>query len=73
MRKQGNPQQGHEAEKAELHRRRMIRLEEGFSALQGLLHELEGSQSGAYGTREMAIAGTHLETAWLWAREAIEE
>ena len=67
------PQQGLEAEKAERRRARRVRLEAGFAALQTLLHELEGTQSGDYGTREMSIAGTHLDTAWLWAREALEE
>jgi hypothetical protein len=73
MRPQGNPQQGPEAEKAERRRARRERLDEAFTTLDALLHELEGTQSGNYSTRDMAIAGTHLETAWLWAREALGE
>lgn len=72
MRPLGNPQQGHEAELAERRRVRQAALEVAFHRLEVTLHELEGTQSGDYGTREMRQAGVHLETAWLWAREAID-
>ena len=72
MRQHGNPQQGIEAERAERRRARRARLDEAFTALEILLHELEGTVSGDYSTREMRIAGDHLDTAWLWAREAAE-
>jgi hypothetical protein len=72
MRSQGNPQQGLEAEKAERKRIRRQKLDDAFTVLEVVMHELEGSVSGDYGTREMAIAGTHLDTAWLWAREALD-
>jgi hypothetical protein len=72
MKLHGNPQQGAEAEKAERRRLRRIRLDEAFTALETLLHELEGTVSGDYSTREMRVAGDHLDTAWLWAREAAE-
>ena len=68
----GNPQQGHEAENAERRRLQRVALDAAFEQLEQILHQMEGTQSGSYGTREMAIAGTHLETAWLWAREAID-
>jgi hypothetical protein len=71
--KPGTPQQGLEIEKAERARARRAKLESAFTALESVMHELEGSVSGSYSTREMQIAGTHLETAWLWAREALEE
>lgn len=73
MRERGGPQQGLEAEKAERRRMRRARLDEAFKGVESLLHELEGSMSGDYGTREMALAGNYLDTALLWAREALEE
>ena len=73
MRQRGGPQQGLEIEKAERRRQRLIRLDTAFEALQSVMHEIEGTVEGAYGSREMAIAGTHVETAWLWAREALED
>jgi len=72
MRSQGNPQQGHEAENAERRRHRRIALDAAFEQLEAIMHQLEGTQSGSYNTREMRQAGVHLETAWLWAREALE-
>jgi hypothetical protein len=72
MRSHGNPQQGHEAENAERRRIRQQALEVAFEQIEAILHQLEGTQSGEYGTREMRQAGIHLETAWLWAREAID-
>jgi hypothetical protein len=73
MRSHGNPQQGLEAEQAERRRVRRVALDSAFENLAQILHQVEGTTSGSYSTREMAIAGTHLETAWLWAREALEE
>jgi hypothetical protein len=73
MRQRGGPQQGLEAEKAERRRLRLAKMEDAFTELESLLHELEGTQSGDYSTREMSIAGNHLDTARLWAREALEE
>lgn len=73
MKQRGGPQQGLEAERAERRLMRYAKLEECFKALQSVLHELEGTVEGDYATREMAIAGTHLDTAWLWAREALEQ
>jgi len=72
MRPHGNPQQGHAAENAERRRVRQAALEAAFEQMETTLHMLEGTQSGEYGTREMRQAGVHLETAWLWAREAID-
>jgi len=63
----GKPQQGHEIEKARLKEARRLKLEEAFEALETALPEIVGASG-----REMEIATTHLQTAWLWAREALE-
>ena len=68
----GTPQQGHAAENAERIRVRQMALEAAFEELEMILHQLEGTQSGDYATHEMRQAGIFLETAWLWAREAID-
>jgi hypothetical protein len=54
--------------------KRLARLHEAYLAFCAALHELDGTQADAerYGTREMAVAGTHADTAYLWARQAIE-
>jgi hypothetical protein len=72
VRQHGNPQQGIEAEKAERRRARRLALDTAFEQMETVLHQLEGTVSGDYSTREMRIAGDHLDTAWLWAREAAE-
>jgi len=53
---------------------RLGQLAEAFDLLQEVLHKMDGTQSGnPYGGREMAIAATHLDTSYLWAKEAVEQ
>jgi hypothetical protein len=73
MREHGGPQQGLEAEKAERRKLRRAKLDDAFKEVEAILHELDGSVSGDYGTREMMMAANHLDTALLWAREALWE
>jgi hypothetical protein len=68
VKQRGGPQQGLEAEKRQRYEARLARLEEAFGVLESTLEEVVG-----IGSREMSIATTHLQTAWLWAREALEE
>jgi hypothetical protein len=51
---------------------RLDRIKEGFTALRDLLHELDGTSAGdeRFGSRLMALAGTHIETAELYAKKA---
>jgi len=70
----GDPQQGHAAEQAAHRKARRDRMEAAFATLQDLMHELEGSSSGSpFMTHEMIVCGDYLDTAWLWAREALKE
>ena len=58
----------------EVVRARLAELAEAFARFSDTLHKFDGTQSGApFGSRDMAVAYTHLQTAWLWAREAVEK
>ncbi|RWP05093.1 hypothetical protein [Mesorhizobium sp.] len=50
-------------------------LAEAADALYSAMHDAEGSTRGDYGfqSRRMSIAGTHLETALMFARKAALE
>jgi hypothetical protein len=51
---------------------RLRKLIEAEKAFRLVLHELDGTTEGSRpGNRRMAIAFTHLETAMLWAGNAI--
>ena len=54
---------------------RLQRLREAFTALRDVLHEIDGTSAGdeRFGSRRMAIAGTNLETAELYAGKAALE
>jgi hypothetical protein len=52
---------------------RLADLAEAFRVLTESLHKCDGTMPGnPMMTREMAIAKSHLDTAWLWAKEAVE-
>jgi hypothetical protein len=52
---------------------RLADLAEAFRLLTEAMHRMDGTQPGnPMGGREMAVAKTHIDTAWLWAKEAVE-
>ena len=58
---------------AETIRKRLEGLREAFQIVADEMHRCDGTQPDSQmGGRDMGIAKSHLETAWLWAREAIE-
>ena len=53
---------------------RLAELSEAFRALLEVLHKCDGTQPGnPFGMRGMAVAKTYLDTAWLWAKDTVEE
>jgi len=55
-------------------KKRLGQLAEAFGLLQEVLHNLDGTSPGnPFGGREMAIAATHLDTSYLWAKEAVDQ
>jgi hypothetical protein len=53
---------------------RLSDLSEGFQFLTEIMHGLDGTQPGnPMGGREMQVAKQYLDTAWLWAKEAVEQ
>jgi hypothetical protein len=62
------------------HRARLATVDEAAQALYRAMHDAEGSTSPdgprpehRFGSRKMAIANTHLETALMYVRAAIME
>ena len=53
---------------------RLADLAEEFARFTDLLHKFDGTMPGAeFGGSEMRTAHGFLNTAWLWAKEAIEK
>jgi len=52
---------------------RLAELASAFKATEDAMHKFDGTGSGeSFGVPEMREAHRFLETAWLWARSAIE-
>lgn len=52
---------------------RLAELEAAFQAASDAMHKFDGTQPDAgFGTFEMRQAAVSLQTAWFWAKEAIE-
>jgi len=55
-------------------KRRLEGLREAFQIVADEMHRCDGTQPDSQmGGKDMAVAKTHLETAWLWAKEAVEQ
>lgn len=53
---------------------RLVELDEAFQIAFETLHKFDGTQADApFGVQDMAIAGRYLQTAYLWAKRAVEE
>jgi len=58
----------------EVIRARLIQLAEAFQLTVDEMHKFDGTQPGAeFGGNEMRAAHHFINTAWLWAKEAIEK
>lgn len=58
----------------EIIKARLAELAEAFDVVANLLHKFDGTQEGAsYGTPGFIGASQHLNTAWLWAKETLEQ
>jgi len=58
----------------EIIKKRLENLEQAFAMAAEEMHRCDGTQPDSpMGNRDMAIAKTNLDTAWLWARKAVEE
>jgi hypothetical protein len=57
----------------EIIKTRVAAIAEAFLAARVAMHAADGTQPGnPMGGREMRIAADHLDTAWLWAKHAVE-
>lgn len=53
---------------------RLAELAEAFDTVNNALHKFDGTQPGAeFGMEGFRTARQHLNTAWLWARETLEQ
>ena len=53
---------------------RLAELADAFALVNHVLHKFDGSQDDAtFGMPDMRTAHQYLNSAWLWAKEAVEK